>query len=89
MTSDGIITILNEAAATYDQVGVDFGIPMGAELVHRARIRPGDRILDVGCGRGAVLLPAAEAAGPSGEGFAEAEVTEAEAESRFRLVVAA
>jgi ubiquinone/menaquinone biosynthesis C-methylase UbiE len=67
VTTDGIITIFNEAAATYDQVGVDFGIPMGAELVRRARIRAGDRVLDVGCGRGAVLLPAAEAAGPSGE----------------------
>jgi ubiquinone/menaquinone biosynthesis C-methylase UbiE len=68
MTSDqpGVTGIFDEAAPAYDRVGVDFFTPMGAELVRRAGIRPGDSVLDVGCGRGAVLVPAAAAAGPAG-----------------------
>ena len=68
MPSDlpGVIGIFDGAAASYDSVGVDFFTPMGAELVRRAAIRPGDHVLDVGCGRGAVLIPAAAAAGPAG-----------------------
>ena len=62
----GMIGVFDEAAASYDSVGVDFFTPMGAELVHRAAIRPGEHVLDVGCGRGAVLLAAAAATGPAG-----------------------
>jgi ubiquinone/menaquinone biosynthesis C-methylase UbiE len=62
----GVIGTFDEAAASYDSVGVDFFTPMGAELVRRAQIRPGEHVLDVGCGRGAVLLSAAAAAGPTG-----------------------
>ena len=58
--------VFDRSADTYDQVGVDFFTPAGRELVRRAALRPGERVLDVGCGRGAVLLPAAEAVGPSG-----------------------
>ncbi|MGA5298736.1 class I SAM-dependent methyltransferase [Nucisporomicrobium flavum] len=65
MPSD-LIRAFDEAAATYDAVDVEFFTPMGAELVRRAGIRPGDHVLDVGCGRGAVLVPAAAAAGPDG-----------------------
>jgi ubiquinone/menaquinone biosynthesis C-methylase UbiE len=61
-----MIGTFDEAAASYDSVGVDFFTPMGAELVRRAAIRPGEHVLDVGCGRGAVLLSAAAAAGPTG-----------------------
>jgi ubiquinone/menaquinone biosynthesis C-methylase UbiE len=68
MPSDlpGVIGIFDEAAASYDSVGVDFFTPMGAELVRRAAIRPGEHVLDVGCGRGAVLLRAAAAVGAEG-----------------------
>jgi ubiquinone/menaquinone biosynthesis C-methylase UbiE len=68
MPSDlpGVIGVFDEAAASYDSVGVDFFTPMGAELVRRAAIRPGEHVLDVGCGSGAVLLPAAAVVGPTG-----------------------
>ncbi|TDC85620.1 methyltransferase domain-containing protein [Micromonospora sp. KC606] len=58
--------VFEQAAAHYDRTGVSFFGPFGAELVRRAGIRPGDRVLDVGCGRGAVLFPAADATGPTG-----------------------
>jgi SAM-dependent methyltransferase len=38
----------------------------GKRLVDLAGVHAGDAVLDVGCGRGAVLLPAAEQVGPSG-----------------------
>ena len=61
-----LIALFDEVSATYDSVDVEFFTPMGAELVRRARIAPGEAVLDVGCGRGAVLGPAAAAAGPTG-----------------------
>jgi len=39
----------------------------GRRLVDAAGIEPGQRVLDVASGRGAVLFPAAERVGPSGE----------------------
>lgn len=57
----------SRASATYDQVGVPFFTPLGRRLVDLARPRPGERVLDVGCGRGACLFPAAEEVGPAGK----------------------
>ncbi|GIE36915.1 hypothetical protein Ait01nite_099600 [Actinoplanes italicus] len=62
----GQTEIFNEAADDYDNVGVDFFTPFGEALAGAAAVAPGDRVLDVGCGRGAVLFPAAAAAGPDG-----------------------
>jgi ubiquinone/menaquinone biosynthesis C-methylase UbiE len=59
----GLFDLLSE---TYDAVGVDFFAPIADGLLAAMPPRPGERWLDVGCGRGAVLLPAAEAVGPSG-----------------------
>ena len=58
--------IFDRAAATYDQVGVDFFGSFGERLVQLAALSPGERVLDVGCGRGAVLFPAAAAVAPGG-----------------------
>ncbi len=54
------------AASTYDTV-IDFFGPFGRALVAAAEVAAGERVLDIGCGRGAVLRPAAHAVGPDGE----------------------
>jgi ubiquinone/menaquinone biosynthesis C-methylase UbiE len=53
-------------ADEYDQSGVSFFRPIASRLVGLLRIGPGERVLDVGCGRGAVTLPAAAAVGDTG-----------------------
>jgi O-methyltransferase/aklanonic acid methyltransferase len=46
--------------------GPDYWDYFGARLVEHAAIASGDRVLDVGCGTGSSLFPAAELAGPKG-----------------------
>lgn len=58
--------LFDRAAATYEDVDVDFFTRWGRRLVELSGVGPGDRVLDVGCGTGAVLAPAAEAVGPTG-----------------------
>lgn len=58
--------LFDALSTTYDGVGVDFFAPIGASLLRALPPRSGERWLDVGCGRGAVLLPAAAAIGPAG-----------------------
>ena len=47
--------VFDRAAATYDAVGVPFFGPIAEGLVAALAPQPGERVLDVGCGRGAVL----------------------------------
>jgi len=54
------------AAGEYDDANGPFFNPIGERLVRLAAPKPGTRVLDVGCGRGAVLFAAAEAVGPDG-----------------------
>jgi ubiquinone/menaquinone biosynthesis C-methylase UbiE len=60
--SDGVTRVFDAAAATYG-TGPDFFWPFGRRLVELAGIRPGDEVLDVATGTGAVALPALEARG--------------------------
>jgi len=61
-----VAALFDALSGTYDAVGVDFFQPIAAQLLAALGPRAGERWLDVGCGRGAVLLPAAAAVGPSG-----------------------
>jgi ubiquinone/menaquinone biosynthesis C-methylase UbiE len=83
-----IVGIFDRAAPTYDRVGVEFFGPPGRQLAELAGLRPGDRALDLGCGRGASLFPAAEAVGPDGEvvglDLAPTMLAETAAEARQR-----
>ena len=61
-----VVAVFDRAAATYDAVGVKMFGPIAERLVAELDLRPGERVLDVGCGRGAVLLRAARRVGPTG-----------------------
>lgn len=58
--------LFDSLAETYDDVGVDFFQPIAAGLLAAMPPVAGERWLDIGCGRGAVTLPAAAGVGPSG-----------------------
>ena len=62
-----------KAAATYDaaadhynEAPLAFWDRHGSRTVAKLRLRPGSRVLDVGCGAGASAIPAAVAVGPQG-----------------------
>jgi SAM-dependent methyltransferase len=65
-TKQSVIDTFDRAAAGYDRAGVDYFRVFGARLVEITALLPGQRVLDLGCGRGAVLFPAARAIGPGG-----------------------
>jgi O-methyltransferase/aklanonic acid methyltransferase len=52
-----------------DLTGPDYWDYFGARLVERADIYPGALLLDVGCGTGSSLFPAAENIGQGGFAF--------------------
>jgi O-methyltransferase/aklanonic acid methyltransferase len=63
----------NEVSALYDRVAPHYGLVgpdvfgrLGRRLVEAAGVGEGDRVLDVGTGRGACLIPSAEAIGERG-----------------------
>lgn len=63
----GIVDVFDRAAETYDQVGLEFFGPVAEALVAQTRPQSGERVLDVGCGRGASALRAAHLVGAGGK----------------------
>ncbi|MEU3822743.1 methyltransferase domain-containing protein [Streptomyces sp. NPDC030392] len=59
--------LFDKTAKVYDQSGVEFFGPIGRRLVEFSGVSAGQSVLDVGCGRGAALFPAADAVGADGE----------------------
>jgi O-methyltransferase/aklanonic acid methyltransferase len=49
-----------------DLAGPDYWDYFGVQLVEKAAIFSGAQLLDVGCGTGSSLFPAAEKTGPTG-----------------------
>jgi ubiquinone/menaquinone biosynthesis C-methylase UbiE len=56
----------DEIAGRYDTTGAQFAAPIAARVVDLAGLMPGQKVLDAGCGAGAVLLRAATAVAPGG-----------------------
>ena len=83
-----VARLFDEVAATYDAVGVDFFGPIAEGLLEALAVRPGEAVADLGCGKGALLLAAADAVGPAGRVMgldlspAMAAAARAEAEAR-------
>jgi ubiquinone/menaquinone biosynthesis C-methylase UbiE len=59
-------SVVGETAANYDQYGAGLFAYFGSRMVEHSGIKPGDRVLDVAAGRGAILFPAATAVTTSG-----------------------
>jgi ubiquinone/menaquinone biosynthesis C-methylase UbiE len=53
-------------AGVSDLNGPDYWDYFGVRLVEHAAIPPGAKVLDVGCGTGSSLFPAADRVGPGG-----------------------
>ena len=58
--------IWSRLAGTSGYGGPDYWEYFGARLVEHAAIGPGTEVLDVGCGVGSSLFPAADKTGPDG-----------------------
>jgi O-methyltransferase / aklanonic acid methyltransferase len=62
-----LAAMFDRLAPHYDAVGPASFAYFGRRLVEQVGIEVGDRVLDVACGRGAVLFPAVERVGAAGE----------------------
>jgi ubiquinone/menaquinone biosynthesis C-methylase UbiE len=69
MTADtaSVTAAFDQAAARYDTHGPQFAGPVAQAVVSLAGLQPGWRVLDAGCGAGAVTLRAAPAVAPLGQ----------------------
>ena len=64
--TEKMTNLFDKLSDSYDEVGVDFFQPIASTLLASMPPVVGERWLDIGCGRGAVLLPVAEAIGQHG-----------------------
>ena len=55
------------AAPTYERAGFAHHAPFSRRAAELVLLGPGGRVLDVGCGAGGALLPAARRVGPTGQ----------------------
>jgi O-methyltransferase/aklanonic acid methyltransferase len=62
-----VVGVFDRSSASCDRVGPRFFTIFGRGLVEFSGMSAGSRVLDVACGRGAVLAAASERAGESGE----------------------
>lgn len=62
--------VFDMLADVYDQTGVPFFRPVAEQLVSLLDPQPGERSLDIGCGRGAATVPLARAVGAAGSVYA-------------------
>lgn len=65
-TAGRVARVFDAVADVYDQSGVAFFEPIAHGLVDLLRPAPGEHVVDIGCGRGAVTFPVARAVGPTG-----------------------
>lgn len=61
-----VAQVFEAVADDYDQTGVAFFVPIATRLCSLVEPVPGEQVLDVGCGRGAVALQVARAVAPDG-----------------------
>jgi ubiquinone/menaquinone biosynthesis C-methylase UbiE len=61
-----VAQVFDTIADDYDQSGVAFFEPIAQGLVDALALLPGERVVDIGCGRGAVTFVAARAVGEHG-----------------------
>lgn len=61
-----IAALFDRVASTYESVGVPWFVPIADGLVRAVGPLAGEHAVDLGCGRGAALLPLASGVGPSG-----------------------
>lgn len=64
-----VAAAFGEAAGANDRNGAGGAGAIASHLVEHARLLPGWRVLDAGCGAGAVLIRAARAVAPGGQVF--------------------
>lgn len=64
--TERLAAVFDRSAGVYDSAIPFFG-RFGERLVGFAEVVPGERVIDVACGRGASLIPAAHAVIPGGE----------------------
>lgn len=62
-----VVEVFNRAASSYDSHGPRLFAELGRRLVDGAGVAAGAKVLDVACGKGAVLFPAADRVGPRGK----------------------
>ena len=65
-TKNQVADLYNRVAADYGQIGPKILDHFGQRLIQLTGISPGSRVLDIGSGRGASLLPAAQAVQSTG-----------------------